>query len=113
MLVGTDYNPGGVKGLGPKKGLKLVQEFGEDFEGLFEAVEFDEKCGIGWKDIWDTFGNMEVTTDYELNWNEVDGEGLKEFLLDRAFSEDRIESTLEKLNATKKQRSQKSLGDFS
>lgn len=112
MLVGTDYNPGGVKGLGPKKGLKLVKEFGEDFEGLFEKVEFNEKCEVPWKDIWNTFENMEVTSDYDLNWNPVDGEGLKQFLLDRAFSEDRIDSTLEKLNATKKQRQQTSLGDF-
>src|SRR3989344_2992710 len=26
ILVGTDYNPGGVKGIGPKTGLKLLKE---------------------------------------------------------------------------------------
>jgi len=31
ILVGTDFNPGGVKGIGPKKGLKLVKEHKHDF----------------------------------------------------------------------------------
>ena len=28
MLIGTDYNYGGIKGIGPKHGIKLVQKFG-------------------------------------------------------------------------------------
>ena len=28
ILIGTDYNPEGVKGLGPKTALKLVKEHG-------------------------------------------------------------------------------------
>ena len=36
MLVGTDYNIGGIKGIGPKKALGLVKTHGKDFDKLFE-----------------------------------------------------------------------------
>ena len=37
ILVGTDFNPGGIKGIGPKKGLKLIKQYGENFENLFNG----------------------------------------------------------------------------
>ena len=36
ILVGTDYNIGGIKGIGPKKALTLVKKYGEEFEELFK-----------------------------------------------------------------------------
>ncbi|MEM4366366.1 MAG: flap structure-specific endonuclease, partial [Candidatus Woesearchaeota archaeon] len=42
MLVGTDYNPGGIKGIGPKKALQLVKKFGHDFVGLFDSVRWSD-----------------------------------------------------------------------
>ena len=44
ILSGTDYNPGGVKGIGQKKALKLVQEY-KTKEKIFEAVEKLEREG--------------------------------------------------------------------
>ena len=38
VLCGTDYNPGGVKGIGQKKALKLLKEH-KTPEEVFEAVE--------------------------------------------------------------------------
>jgi flap endonuclease-1 len=35
ILVGTDYNYGGVKGIGPKKALILMKKHGSDFDSLF------------------------------------------------------------------------------
>jgi len=113
MLVGMDYNPGGIKGIGPKKGLKLVQEHGDNKEALFEAVEFDSKSEVAWKDIWDCVHNMPIEKEYDLTWGSVDGEKLYSYLVDeREFSAIRVNKTLENLNATKSQRAQKSLGDF-
>ncbi|MFB6166641.1 MAG: flap endonuclease-1, partial [Candidatus Nanohaloarchaea archaeon] len=40
VLVGTDYNPGGVEGIGPKRGLELVREH-DSFEGIKEEDRFD------------------------------------------------------------------------
>lgn len=39
ILVGTDFNPG-IKGIGPKKGLKLIRERGDIF-GVLEEVDGD------------------------------------------------------------------------
>jgi flap endonuclease-1 len=39
MLIGTDYNPGGVKGVGPKNALRIVKE-AKDFEGVFSRVKW-------------------------------------------------------------------------
>src|SRR3989338_4614449 len=35
MLIGTDYNSGGIKGIGPKTALKLVKEYGKNFDFFF------------------------------------------------------------------------------
>ena len=112
MLVGMDYNPGGIHGLGPKKGLKLVKEH-PDKEELFTTVEFDSKSEVPWKDIWDCVHTMPVEKEYDLKWGAVDGDKLHVYLVEeREFSAQRVESVLEALNATKAQRAQKSLGDF-
>lgn len=113
MLVGTDYNPKGIKGIGPKKGLKLVKEHDHDFAKLFEDIEFSEKCGVEWEEIWNVFHDMPVEKEYDLKWGTIDAEGIMDYLVgDRGFSEDRVMNTLEKLDATKKVRQQTSLGDF-
>ena len=36
ILIGTDYNPG-IRGIGPKKGLKLIQQHG-DLQGALRAL---------------------------------------------------------------------------
>ncbi len=104
ILVGTDYNPGGVKGIGPKKGLKLVQE--KEFAEIFKELEID----FDWKEIFDTIKNIPTTKDYKLEWKKVDVEELKELLLEYEFSEQRISSKLEKLNNEKL--TQKGLSSF-
>ncbi len=111
MLVGTDYNPGGIKGIGPKKALKLVTEHGKNIEALFVAVKFNEISPHPWKEIWDTFKKMPVTDDYKLQWKSPDTKGLIDYLVrQRDFSEERVLSALENLKSAQKQ--QKSLGDF-
>ncbi|MEM4396894.1 MAG: flap structure-specific endonuclease, partial [Candidatus Woesearchaeota archaeon] len=40
MLAGSDFTPGGIPGIGPKKALKLVKKIGNNFEPLFEEVEW-------------------------------------------------------------------------
>ena len=43
ILVGTDYNPGGLKGIGPKKALEHVRK-SKDPEIVFKSLEFDSKA---------------------------------------------------------------------
>jgi len=109
MLVGTDYNIGGIKGIGPKRALDIVKKFGKKFEELFKEVKWDSSFDIPWTDVYYLFKNMPVTDDYELTWKEVDTEEIKRFLCDEHdFSVERVEKGLEKLGP----KTQKGLGDF-
>lgn len=110
MLVGTDFNPGGVKGLGPKKSLKLVQEHGEDLEALFAEAKWSEHSELAWQEVFSVLTEMPVSDDYTIEWGRADAEKLRTLLVERCeFSEERVAGTLGKLTAASKQ---KGLGEF-
>lgn len=112
MLVGTDFNIEGIKGIGPKNALKLVKEFKDDFDTLFKKVEWDKHFSNNWKDIYNIIKNMPVTDSYKLEWKSYDEDKIKEILVKKhEFSAERIESALEKLEKNKI-KGQKGLGDF-
>lgn len=112
ILVGTDYNPGGLKGIGPKKALDHVRK-SKDPELIFKALEFDAKSEVPWKDIWDTFKDMPVLTEHKLRWGGMDADAIRKLLIDKHdFSTERVDSTIENLSKHLVSRTQKSLGDF-
>ena len=112
MLIGTDYNPVGIKGIGPKNALTLVKKYSKDFESLFNEVKWDDFFDFKWTEVYYLFKNMPVTNDYKLEWKKINIEELKKFLLDHDFSEERIRSALEKLQKKEDAKKQMSLGDF-
>lgn len=113
MLVGTDFNVGGIKGLGPKKALELVKKHGKDFDELFEEARWSEHFDYPWKEVFDLFKNMPVEKDYELRWRPADKEKVMQILVEEHdFSKERVESTLENMEKHKNKQSQKGLGDF-
>lgn len=112
MLVGTDYNPGGIKGIGPKKALKHVIAHGNDFDRLFEEAEWDSHCNTAWKEVFQLFTDMPVTDDYSLKFRPADSDAVRELLVERHdFSPERVDSTLDRLNA-KADKKQKGLDEF-
>jgi len=113
MLVGTDYNPGGVKGIGPKTALKLVKEHKNDFDKLFKEVKWDEYYDFQWTDVFYLFTKMPVNKDFDLKWKPVDPGKIYELLVEKhEFSEERVDSTLKKLVKENKQREQKGLKEW-
>lgn len=113
ILVGTDYNYGGVKGIGPKKGIKLVKKHKDDFEALFTEVNWSEYFEIDWREIFRTFDEMPVIDDYDMTFNSPDVEKIKEILVKKHdFSQDRVNNTFEKLENAKKLNEQKGLSEF-
>lgn len=113
MLVGTDFNIGGIKGIGPQKGMKLVKKYEEDFDGLFKEVEWDKNFEFEWKEVFDTIKYMPVTKDYELRWKSVDRERVIKLLVDEhEFSRERVEKNLDELEEISEEGRQKGLGDF-
>lgn len=104
MLVGTDFNVGGVKGLGPKKGLKLVKEFPNPHD-LFTHLQVE----FPWQDIIEIFQNIPTTSDYALKWRGVDKQRVIEVLVDKhEFSLTRVQSTLDNFS----EHTQTGLGNF-
>ncbi len=95
ILIGTDFNPDGFKGIGPKTALRLMQEHGS-IEKIGEAdPEFRPPEHLS--RIRQIFLKPEVTSRFELEWREPDVEGLVSFLCsDRDFSEDRIRTAIAK-----------------
>jgi len=111
ISVGTDYNPGGVKGIGPKTGLKLLKEHGQNFEKLFEQVEWKKHYpDLDWRKIFDTIKKIPVTDNYKLEWKKVDEKKLLYLLVEEHdFGEERVRTKLEKLKETQKEMEQKGL----
>jgi flap endonuclease-1 len=95
ILVGTDYNPGGVKGIGPKRALKFIKEHGS----LEEALKHIEaEFPVPPEAIKRLFLDPEVTDDYELEWRPPDVEGIIEFLCDEHdFNEGRVRKAIQKI----------------
>ncbi len=99
MLIGTDYNPGGIKGIGPKGALKLVKEFSNP-EKLFEHVKWNEHLDIPWQEIYSLIKNMPVTDKYELSFSFVKKQKIIDFLVkEHDFSRERLEKTLDSLES--------------
>ncbi len=99
ILIGTDYNPGGVKGIGPKKALELVKKE-RTLEGVSSQVswEFDIKM----EEIFDFFKNPPIE-ELEITKMNLDEHKLKQILIDdHNFSQDRVESTINKIKDVKK-----------
>lgn len=113
MLVGTDYNPGGIKGVGPKNALKLVKKYNQDLDMLFEEVKWKEYFDFKWTDVFYLIKKIPVSDDYSLKWKDVDVAKIKEILVEKhEFSEERVESSLGKLIKEKEEKAQKGLGEF-
>ena len=108
ILIGTDYNPGGVEGIGPKKAYALIKEHGSA-ERALEAKGIEVEFDVA--EIRELFLHHRVREDYELEWRPPDKEGVISFLCgERDFSRDRVEKALEKMEkALKVTRAQRSL----
>jgi len=110
ILVGTDYNPEGVEGIGPKKALKLVKEK-KTLENVLKEVEW--KFDVRAEDIYNFFLNPPVTDDYKLEWKQPDEEGIIKFMVEEHdFSEERVRNGIEKLKQAFAKSQQKTLGSW-
>ncbi len=108
ILTGTDYNPGGVTGLGPKKALELVKEQ-KTLEAVLAQVEWNSDTPA--EKIFDFFKNPPAE-EFGIEKRLPDPDLVKEILIDHDFSNERIKKTLEKLRDVEEERKQSSLGKF-
>ncbi|KYK24627.1 hypothetical protein AYK26_03570 [Euryarchaeota archaeon SM23-78] len=112
ILVGTDYNVGGIKGIGPKKALGLIKKYKHDYDKLFKEAKWSEFFDFSWKDVFNLIKHMKVTDKYKLKWERIDKEKVIKVLVEEHdFSKGRVEKSLERLEESK-DKNQKGLGDF-
>lgn len=108
MLIGTDYNPGGVKGVGPKTALKLVKEH-KNLEGLLRYITWE--CAVPAEKIFDFFLHPPAE-DVAIVKQKLEPEKILSFLREHDFSQERIENVAKKLSQVKDEQKQKGLGGF-
>jgi len=116
ILVGTDYNPKGIPGIGQKRALDIVRKYRQPVL-IFESVEeqmmsLPEEDRFDWQEIFQLFHKPDVH-DFEFKFNKVDEEKIREILVVRHdFSHDRVEKQLEKLRDIKEKQKQKGLSEW-
>lgn len=104
ILIGTDFNPDGFKGIGPKKALKMVKEHGK----LEDIPDVKDKLGeIDYKRIREIFLKPDVTTMEKADFMDADENGVVQFLCaQRNFSQERVRAALQRLRKATETKSQ-------
>src|SRR3989304_9220568 len=116
ILVGTDYNPRGIPGIGQKRALDIVKKYSQPVL-IFKSVEeqlmsLPERDRFDWQEIFQLFHKPKVVN-ADIVFRKVDEEKIKEILVQRHdFSEERVEKQLEKLRDIKEKSKQKNLGNW-
>jgi flap endonuclease-1 len=100
ILIGTDYNPGGVKGVGPKTALKIIKEH-KTLDNVLKNVEYNSDVDA--YKIYDFFLNAPVFKKYTVEWKEPDKDKIMELMIkEHDFSEERISNAIDKIIGRKK-----------
>jgi len=96
ILIGTDYNPDGVEGVGPKTALQLVKTYGSLEKALrvLPKAKFPEDP----MKIREYFLKSPVVDLDKIEWKEPDRDAVIQILVkDHDFSLDRVENALKRL----------------
>jgi len=116
ILIGTDYNPKGIPGIGQKKALQIVQKYKQPVL-IFESVEeqlmsLPEEDRFDWQEIFELFHKPNVVN-ADFEFGKVDEEKIKKILVEEHdFSEERVEKQLKKLRNVAEKKKQKGLGEW-
>lgn len=116
ILVGTDYNPKGIPGIGQKRALQIVQKYKQPVF-IFQSVEeqlmsLNEEDRFDWKEIFELFHKPKVSNP-NIKFYKVDEEKIKKLLVEEHdFSEERVEKQLERLRELESKKKQKGLTDW-
>ena len=104
IMIGTDFNPGGIPRIGPKTALKLVQEY-HKLEKI-EKIE-DSVVNIPYEEIREIFLKQEIPKVDNIEFNEINYNALINFLcVEKNFSATRVNTSLDKLKKSITNRNQ-------
>jgi len=109
ILVGTDFNPGGVKGIGPKKALALVKRKKYPVSIFEEIEEIHGELGFNWQEVFEIFKKPNVKKS-KVKFPKLNEEKIRKILVkEHDFSLDRVNKQLSKLEDAKKKSAQRKL----
>ena len=113
ILVGTDYNPKGIPGIGQKKALQIVQKYKLPvliFKNVEEQImSLNEEDRFDWQEIFKLFHKPKVI-DADFKFGKINEEKIKKILVEEHdFSLQRVEKQLEKLRNIHEKAKQKNL----
>ncbi len=110
MLIGTDYNPGGVDKFGPKRALQFVRE-NKTLEDVLKKIEWN--FDVDAQEIFEFFKNPPVTEKFKIEWKEPNKEKILKFMVDEHdFSEERVNKVIQKLQESFNKGKQSTLGSW-
>jgi len=116
ILVGTDYNPKGIPGIGKKRALQIVQRYKQPVL-IFTSVEeqmmnLSEEDKFDWQEVFLLFHKSKVS-DAKFDFKKFDEEKIKKILVEEHdFSEQRVEKQLDKLRQSREKMKQKGLSKW-
>ncbi len=97
ILIGTDFNPHGFSGIGPKNALKLIQKY----KKLEEIEKIKEELSMTpYNEIRDIFLNPKVTSieDLSIDFRQIEKEKIMKYLCEeKSFSIERVANHIERL----------------
>lgn len=113
ILVGTDYNPRGIPGIGQKKALDIVKRYKQPvliFKSVEEQIKnLPKEDKFNWQEIFALFHKPNIKN-AEFKFEKIDEDKIKEILVERHdFSEDRVNKQLDKLRDITEKNKQKGL----
>ncbi len=109
ILIGTDYNPGGIKGIGPKTALKIVREK-KSLKAIF--VGLDWPFSITPEQIFEFFKNPPIEK-VKIRTKAMDSTRLEELMVEEHdFSAERIRKAANRLAQFQKVQKQTGLSEF-
>lgn len=102
ILMGTDFNTG-IKGIGPKKALKLVRDNG-DLESVLRKIGEDIP---DYQEIRGIFLDYKGSDDYSVEHGPLDRQAVVDMLTSYDFSADRVNSALDRIESARKEEERK------
>jgi flap endonuclease-1 len=110
LLVGTDFNEG-LKGIGPKKALGLIQEY-HRIENLPEEIR-SKISTQNYEEARRFFLRPKVTNDYSLEYGALLEDELYNFLCEeRGFSRERVTTVVQRMREFYAAKSQAKLKEW-
>lgn len=116
ILVGTDYNPKGIPGIGQRKALDIVKKYKQPVL-IFKSVEekimsLSEEDRFEWQEIFELFHRANVLN-ADIKFEKIDEKRIKKILVEEHdFSNARVEKQFEKLREAEYKKKQKGLDQW-